>query len=206
MFYNKFLQLIVNKHVVIFVLKKFISLPVLKKTALKTEHIDKHYVDLSKEELIDFRNGGKVVVYNAIDRNTDDFRRILSCAKFFALQGKQVVMPPKLDVPYKNPAYDQIFGSLRGTPYYGKCPDLLVDGVWYEHEGFSRVNPKSNFSNMLRRGLSQSERIIIEKCSLSERIMRKSIRDRMASGVRIKEIWIHDGETVTLFFKNTEGQ
>ena len=117
-----------------------------------------------------------------------------------------MVMPPKLDVPYKNPAYEKIFGSLRGTPYYGKCPDLLVDGVWYEHEGFASVNPKSNFSNMLHRGLSQSERIIIEKCSLSERIMRKSIRDRLASGVRIKEIWIRDEGVLTLFFKNTEGQ
>ena len=131
---------------------------------------------------------------------------ILSCAKHFAQQGKHVVMPPKLDVPYKNPAYEKIFGSLRGTPYYGKCPDLLVDGVWYEHEGFASVNQKSNFSNMLHRGLSQSERIIIEKCSLSERIMRKSIRDRLASGVRIKEIWIRDEGVLTLFFKNTEGQ
>ena len=64
-----------------------------------------------------FPNGGKVVVYNAIDRNTGDFQRILSCAKYFAQQGKQVVMPPKMDVPYKNSAYDRIYGSLRGTPY-----------------------------------------------------------------------------------------
>ena len=115
-------------------------------------------------------------------------------------------MPPKLDVPYKNPAYEIIFGTLRRTPYYGKCPDLLVDEVWYEHEGYTKVNPKSNFSNMLHRGLSQSERIIIEKCSLSERIMRKSIRNPIISGICIKEIWIHDGEEITLFFKNTEGQ
>lgn len=54
---------------------------------------------------------------------------------------------------------------------------------------------------MLHRGLSQSERIIIEKCSLSERIMRKSIRDRLASGVRIKEIWIRDEGVLTLFSK-----
>ena len=62
--------------------------------------------------------------------------------------------------------YSQMFiknGTLRGTPYYGKCPDLIVDGVWYEHEAFTKPNPKSNFSNMLRRGLSQSDRIIINK-------------------------------------------
>ena len=173
---------------------------------MKTKSIDKHHIDLTAEVLAIFPNGGKVVVYNAIDRNTEDFQRILSCAKYFAQQGKQVVMPPKMDVPYKNPAYDQIFGTLRGTTYYGKCPDLIVDGIWYEHEGFTEPNPKSNFSNMLRRGLAQSNRIIIEKCGLSERIMRKSIRDRLASGISIKEIWIHEGEQISLFFKNTEGQ
>ena len=178
----------------------------LKKTALNTENTDRHYIDISTEVISTLPNGGEVVVYNAIDRSTEDFRRILSCANFFARQGKKVVLPPKLDVPYKNPVYDKIFGSLRGTPYYGKCPDLMVDGVWYEHEGFISENPKSNFSNMLHRGLSQSERIIIEKCSVSERIMRKSIRDRIASGVRIKEIWVRDEEKITLFFKNTEGQ
>ena len=135
-----------------------------------------------------------------------EIRFILSCAKYFAQQGKHVVMPPKLNVTYKNSVYDTIFGTLRGTPYYGKCPDLIVDGVWYEHEGFTKPNPKSNFSNMLRRGLAQSDRIIIEKCGLSERIMRKSIRDRLASGIRIQEILMHDGEQITLVFKNTEGQ
>lgn len=173
---------------------------------MKTKNDDRHLVDLTTEVEVTFPNGGMVVVYNAIDRSTEDFRRILSCAKYFARQGKLVVMPPKLNVPYKNPVYDILFGTLRGTPYYGKCPDLLVDGVWYEHEGFTRSNPKSNFSNMLHRGLAQSDHIIIEKCGLSERIMRKSIRDRLVSGIRIKEIWIHEDEQIVLFFKNTEGQ
>ena len=171
-----------------------------------TKNTDKHQVDLTTEVVASFPNGGRVVVYNAIDRSTGDFHRILNCAKYFARQGKQVVMPPKLNVTYKNPAYDKIFGTLRGTPYYGKCPDLIVDGVWYEHEAFTKPNPKLNFSNMLRRGLSQSDRIIIEKCGLSERIMRKSIRDRLFAGICIKEIWMHDGDHISLLFKNTEGQ
>ena len=62
-------------------------------------------------------------------------------------------MPPKLDVPYKNPAYDQIYAPLRGTPYYGKCPDMLID------EG---------------------------KC--------------------VEEVWIREGERLSLIFKNTNDQ
>ena len=163
-------------------------------------------MDLTKEVLMSYSNGGRVVVYNAIDRNTEDFKRIFQCAIFFASQGREVIMPPKMDVPFKNPAYEKVFGSLHGTPYYGKCPDLCVDGIWYEHEGFVHPNPKANFSNMLHRGLLQSDRIIIEECGLSERIMRKSIRDRLKSYKTIQEIWIRSGEEMTLFFKNTEGR
>lgn len=76
-----------------------------------------------------FSNGGSVTVYNTIDRTTDDYNRILCCALFFAREGHTVVMTPKFDVPFKNPAYDIIYGSLKGTPYYGKCPDLRIDGV-----------------------------------------------------------------------------
>lgn len=165
-------------------------MPTFKNQALETKNAGRHPIDLTTEVLVTFSNGGKVVVYNTIDRTTEDFRRILSCAKFFAQQGRQVVMPPKLDVPYKNPAYDMIFGTLRGTQYYGKCPDLQVDGVWYEHEGFSSVNPKTNFSNMCRRGFRQSDRIIIERCELTDGYMLRSIEGQMKSGIRISELWV----------------
>ena len=167
---------------------------------MKTENADRHQVDLSSEVMASFPNGERVVVYNAIDRTTGDFRRILSCAKFFAQQGKQVVMPPMLKVPYKNPVYDQIFGTLRGTPYYGKCPDLLVDGVWYEHEGFTSVNPKTNFANMCNRGFRQSDRIIIEKCGLTDGYMLRSLEGQMKAGVRISELWVRDGDECRLVF------
>ena len=170
---------------------------------MKAEHIDRKPIDLSKEILASFQNGGRVLVYNAIDRSTEDFRRILSCAKFFAKQGRQVVMPPKLDVPYKNPAYDMIFGSLRGTPYYGKCPDLIVDGVWFEHEGFSGEKPKSSFRNMCNHGFKQSDRIIIEDCGLTDRQMRKSLAERIKKGALVEELWIRNELGLRLFYKNT---
>ena len=168
---------------------------------METERIDKHHIDLSKEVLVDFRNGGRVVVYNAIDRNTNDFRRVLNCAMFFARQGKHVVMPPKLDVTYKNPTYDQIFGSLRGTPYYGKCPDLLVDGVWYEHEGFSGEKPKRSFRNMCYHGLRQSDRLILENCGLTLGYMYRSLLGRIDRGEKIKEVWVHSEQEMHLLYK-----
>ena len=158
-------------------------------------------MDLSTETVARYDNGGSVLVYNAIDRTTADFQRILRCADFFARQGKRVVLPPKVDVPYKNPAYDRIYGSLRGTPYYGKCPDLCVDGVWYEHEGFVHDNPKSNFANMCKRGLRQSDRIIVEDCGLTDGYMKRNILVRIHEGQCIMEFWVKDKTGLRLLYK-----
>ena len=175
-----------------------------REPAMTKEEIDReHPIDLSTEVLVRHTNGGSLTVYNSIDRTTGDFHRILSCAEYFARQGRTVVVTPKLDVPYKNPAYDLIYGTLRGTPYYGKCPDLLVDGVWYEHEGFCGSNPKRSFRNMCNHGFKQSERVIIEDCGLTERQMRKSLAERLKNGIAVDELWIHDDEGLRLFFKNT---
>jgi len=168
---------------------------------LETKRAERHSIDLTTEVMATFPNGGQVVVYNAIDRTTEDFRRILSCAKHFAKQGKHVVMPPKLDVPYKNPAYDQIFGTLRGTPYYGKCPDLLVDGAWYEHEGFLGEKPKRSFRNMCYHGLRQCDRLILENCGLTFGFMYRSLLGRIERGEKIKEVWVHSEKNMHLLYK-----
>ena len=172
---------------------------------MKTKNTDRHQVDLTTEVVASFPNGGKVMVYNAIDRSTGDFHRILSCAKYFARQGKQVVMPPKLNVTYKNPAYDKIFGTLRGTPYYGKCPDLLVDNIWYEHEGFSGKSAKKSFRNMCNHGSKQSSRIIVDNCGLTDGYMLRSIASRITVGIDIQEVWVRYDNVLRLLYK-TEGQ
>ncbi|MBO7585827.1 MAG: hypothetical protein J6T13_01415 [Bacteroidales bacterium] len=164
----------------------------------------KHNTNFSIDESICFGNKGKVLIYNTIDRSTGDFHRILDCAIWFAKCGKTVVMTPKLDVPYKNPAYDMIYGSLKGTAYYGKCPDLIIDGVWYEHEGFKHLNPKTNFSNMCKRGFKQSDCIIIENCGLTDGYMLRSLEGQMKSGIKISEVWIHANNACRLLIK-TEG-
>ena len=172
---------------------------------MKTENVDRHHVDLTMEVMASFPNGGKVVVYNAIDRTTDDFRRILSCAKYFAQQGRSVIMTPKLNGTYKNPAYDMIYGTLKGTPYYGKCPDLSVDGIWYEHESFSGNFAKKSFRNMCNHGSKQSARIIVDYCGLTDGYMLRSIASRIAVGIDIQEVWIRYDDILRLIYK-TEGQ
>ena len=168
---------------------------------MKTENADRHQVDLTTEVMANFPNGGKVVVYNAIDRTTEDFRRIMSCANKFAQQGKTVMMTPKLNVPYKNPAYDMIYGTLKGTPYYGKCPDLLINGVWYEHEGFSGEKPQRSFRNMCYHGLKQCDRLVLEDCGLTFGYMYRSLLGRLDRNEKIKEVWIHSEQEMRLLYK-----
>ncbi len=90
---------------------------------------------------------------------------------------------------------------LGCTPYYGKCPDLLVDGVWYEHEGYSNVNPKTNFSNMMKRGLRQSNRVIMEDCGLTDGYMKRNVLVRISENQRIREVLVRKGDEIRVIFK-----
>lgn len=100
--------------------------------------------------------------------------------------------------------YQNIYHSLMGTRYEGKCPDLLVDGKWYEHEGFATDNPKRAFRNMLTHGLKQSDRLIIDRLDLTEAYMKRIIYQRVKDGHGIAEIWIKDGQELRLLYKKSE--
>ena len=99
--------------------------------------------------------------------------------------------------------YDCVYGSLKGTPFYGKCPDLKIGEFWYEHEGFTSDNPKRAFNNMMNHGLKQSNRIIIDRPGLTERYMRNSVINRLKLGANIEEVWIRETDGIlTLLYKN----
>lgn len=148
-----------------------------------------------------YKNGGQIDVYKNIDRNTDDYKRIYDSADYFAKQGKKVTLAPRIDSPINCYDYERIYEPLIGTQYYGKCPDLLIDGKFYEHEGFTGRNPKRCFNNMLVHGLKQSDRLIIEDCGLTEGYMLRSIHGKIINGCAIKEIWIKEGDGLRLLYK-----
>lgn len=102
--------------------------------------------------------------------------------------------------------YECIYGSLVGTKFEGKCPDLNIDGKWYEHEGFTTTNPAKAFGNMLKHGLKQSNRLIIDEPELSESYMKRAIHHRLAQGQDIEEIWLRrqDGSLKALYKKFEE--
>lgn len=160
---------------------------------------------LVKEIVKTYKNGGKVESYKIIDKTTEDYKRIEKVALEFAKNGKNVVITPKFDSPKNCPNYDTIYGSLKGTKYYGKCPDLKIGNKWYEHEGFIGNNPKRSFRNMCNHGLKQSDRIIIEDCGVSTAYMLRSLLGQIKSGTIVSEVIVHSGDKCTILYKKSEG-
>ena len=152
-----------------------------------------------------YANGGKVQVHQLVNPADSDYEKLIHVADFFAKQGKSAKLTPKMSRPQKF-VYQNIYHSLMGTKFEGKCPDLLIDGKWYEHEGFISTNPKNAFRNMMYDGLLQSNRLIIDRPDLTERYMRRSIYGRVNRGENIEEVWLREKDgTLTLLYKKTDG-
>lgn len=148
---------------------------------------------------------GTIEISHLVDRRDSDYEWLMAVARYFASDGAHVVLTPKMTRPPKF-EYDCVYGSLRGTRYDGKCPDLKIGDHWYEHEGFTTDNPKRAFSNMVNHGLKQSDRIIIDRPELTERFMLRSILNRVRQGIPVEEVWLRNSDnTLTLLYKKTDG-
>lgn len=148
---------------------------------------------------------GSIEISDLVNREDSDFNKLMDVAKWFANKGESVVLTPKMTRPAQF-EYDCIYGDLKGTKYYGKCPDLKIGNFWYEHEGFVSNNPKRAFNNMLNHGLKQSDRIIIDCPDLTERYMSRSIVNRICNGANITEVLLRNADgSLTGLYKKTDG-
>lgn len=148
----------------------------------------------------EYPNGGKVQVHKLVNTEDSDFQKLMNVADFFARQGMNVKLTPKMSRPKKF-VYQNIYHSLIGTKFEGKCPDMLIDGKWYEHEGFISDNPKRAFRNMLTHGLKQSNRIIIDRPELTDGYMIRSIYGHIKQGKDIEEVWLVEGKKIRIIYK-----
>ena len=138
---------------------------------------------------IPFKGKGKILTSNLVDKNASDYNDVLACCKHFAKLGNTTEILPRLDAVLKNPLYETIFGKLKGTPYYGKCPDLKVNDLFYEFEGFEVISKKTT-SNMIKRGAKQSSRIIIKDDNSTLNHIKKVIAFNKKEGKIIDEVWV----------------
>ena len=152
---------------------------------------------------------GTVTIHRLVNRNDSDYEGLKSIAEFFAREnGDSVILTPKMSRPPRF-QYECVYSTLVGTKYEGKCPDIKVtkksgDIIWYEYEGFETEKPKRAFQNMLKHGLKQSNRIVIEKPNLTDAYMKRVIRQRVKDGQNIEEVWIKDGSQYRNIYKKFE--
>ena len=163
--------------------------------------------------LKEYENGGKIDVYDLVNQNASDFDNVFACCEYFAQQGKYVLITPSFsgDV-FRNPDYLLIYASLMGTPYWGKCPDFLVDGVWYEHEGYDEEKDLSNgkkgvstLCKMLTRGLKQSSRVVLEDCGVTIRYIKRNVHNRIHRyKQKIDEVYLRTSAGLKLIYTCAE--
>jgi len=162
----------------------------------------------------EYDNGGKIEVYQLVDQTANDFHKICACCDYFAKQGAKTLIMPRFDVTIANPDYRKIYAFLKDTPYWGRCPDFLVNGVWYEHEGYDETkdfssHPKkraNTFSKMLQRGIKQSDRLIVEDCGISHFFARRAIFKRVHfEHQTITEVYVRTITGLELLYKKEEG-
>ena len=157
---------------------------------------DNRYIEIRRKK-------GLIRINRLVNQNDNDYNKLYQIAEYFADKGSVVELAPKMSRS-SNFEYESLYYDLIGTKYEGKCPDLRIDGLWYEHEGFVTDNPKTAFRNMLNHGLKQSSRIIINRPNLTDAFMKRIIKQRVKDGHDIDEVWIMDDNSIIPLYKKSE--
>ena len=150
-----------------------------------------------------YPSGGKILKMKGLEGNGSDYKDIMAIAIFLAKKGHEVKVLHA--VHYKDPLYRLVYGNLIGTRYFRKCPDLLVDGLFYEYESYERPFKSRKNSHMLKRGAEQADRIIIDNNKgASDRFINNMIQARLKDKNfrgAIEEVFVYEKGRVRLLFK-----
>lgn len=143
----------------------------------------------------EYENGGRIFLMEGLDESKSDYYPILGIANAMASEGNEVSIPRPIH--YKDILYKEVFGGLTGTRYFRKCPDLIVNGKYYEYEGYSGVWSKRKLANMIHKGLEQSDCIIIDNNNgTTHSNIKKAIMNRLRQNASICEVWAYENEDV----------
>ena len=149
----------------------------------------------------EYESGGSVWLMKGLDPAASDYHDLLDIARIWAREGREVlVLAP---VHFKDPLYAEIYGPLIGTKYDWKCPDLLVNGEFYEYESFQPPWKRDKISKMLKNGLRQAPRVILKnRKGGSHRFYVRNIQTRIRLGMQISEVWLYEPEKLIRIYKN----
>lgn len=152
-----------------------------------------------------YSNGGRVEIHELAEKGKSDYKDLLTISREFAKSGKVVKITPR--VHFKNEIYEQVYGKLNGTVYERKCPDLKIDGKFYEYESYLPHFKKEKISSMISHGVKQSPCIIINNNKgCSDRFILNNIQSRLhdkSFKSDIKEVWVYEKGLIRLIYKNS---
>ena len=141
-----------------------------------------------------FKDKGVVLLMSGLDKTNPDYKDLITIACCFAKKGHEVRV--LASTHYKDPLYREVFGQLIGTAYYRKCPDLMIDGHFYEYESFERPFKSNKISHMIKRGAEQADRIIIDNNKgASDRFIINMIVNRIKDSHfhrNIEEVYVYE--------------
>ena len=151
----------------------------------------------------EYEKGGKEIWYADKDAEKKaDFATIKTIARNLAKEGNVVEVMPRWHC--KSDEYKHFYSDLIGTKYENKCPDLRINGKFYEFEGFVKPWTKDKIGRMLSHGLKQSSRIIIDNTKgCSHRYLRKRILRYIEMGAKIDEVLIYEKGILTPIYKKS---
>lgn len=155
-----------------------------------------------------FWGKGSVLVMAGLDRTTSDYTDLISIACCLARGGHEVKV--LASTHYKDPVYREVFGELIGTAYYRKCPDFLVDGIFFEYESYQRPFKAHKISHMIKRGAEQAQHIIIDNNKgASDRyiinMIVKRLNDKCFRG-EINELYVYEKGKIRCLFHNKKAE
>ena len=147
-----------------------------------------------------FKNRGIFKEHISIDKAQSDYAIVKNVGIEFARLGKSVEATPVLH--FKSTEYTEIYSALEGTKYYRKCPDLIINGKFYEVEGFIPPFSKKKIKNMLTHGVLQSNNIVLNNNKgASDRYIIKLIYQRIRLGQDINEVWLYEKGKIRMLYK-----
>lgn len=123
--------------------------------------------------------------YPLVNKADHDYKEVNKVVGLFAEMGKEAKHLPRLH--FKNQQYKYLYNGA----YKNKCPDLSINGVFYEYESFEDAITTTKIRNMLRAGFKQSSRVIINNPDgLHVNYIKKSLFERVKQGIKVDEVWM----------------
>ena len=150
----------------------------------------------------EFVGGGKIEIMKGYVKKSDH-KDLFAIARYFAERGSKVQITT--NVHFKDQKYNEVFGRLNGTKHERKCPDLIINGKYYEYESYLFPFKKEKISHMIKKGSIQSSQIIINNNKgASDRYIRDNIYKRLKDKnfkYDINEVWLYEKGVLRLLYK-----